>query len=87
LIISARQREEFSLDLIVGFLKVVKRSASRKARSVPSFDARRNFPTRDQTSFYASVDIFIPAHGKQRPRLERSRKHMLNSLLAKSFGV
>jgi hypothetical protein len=43
--------------------------------------------SRDQTSFYARIDIFIPAHGKWRPQLERSRKRMLNGLLAKSFGV
>src|SRR5947207_4111150 len=53
LFISARQWEEFSLDLIVGFLKVVKRSALRKARSVAAFDARRNFSSRNQISLYA----------------------------------
>jgi len=31
-------------------LKVVKRSVLQKARSVLSFDARRNFSSRDQTS-------------------------------------
>jgi hypothetical protein len=44
-------------------------------------------PLRDQTSFYARLGIFIPAYGKWRPRLERSRKQMLNSLLAQSLGV
>ncbi len=40
-------------------LKVVKQSPLRKARSVPSFDARRNLLSGDQTSLYTKIDIFF----------------------------
>jgi hypothetical protein len=51
----------------------VKRSALRKARSVPSFDAPRNCLScqksnegglsRDKTSLQAKIDVFFPIHG------------------------
>jgi len=44
-------------------------------------------PSRDQISLYSKIDVFIPVHRKWQPVLKRSRKQMLNGLLAKSFGV
>ena len=44
-------------------------------------------PSCEQISLYSKIDIVFPVHGKWRLRLERSRKQMLNSRLAKSFGV
>ena len=45
------------------FLEVAKRPALRKARSVPSFDARRNFSSHEQTSLHARIDIFFAIQG------------------------
>jgi hypothetical protein len=47
--------------------KVVKPSALRKARSVASFDARRNPCCATRDRFYSKIDIFIQVHGKPWP--------------------